>query len=90
MAEVLGQCECCGTKIREGDCCHYSADGCWMCEEHAPSLSDAIRQHQDILDAPHSDPGDLNYDSREEMVAYLGRMRRELAEKGDRKLLVTA
>ncbi|GHG24476.1 hypothetical protein [Paracoccus aerius] len=90
MAEVLGHCECCNAAIREGDTCHYSADGCWMCEEHAPSLSDAIRQHQQIIDAEHFDPGDLAYDSRDEMAHSLLLMKKDYQEHGDRKLLVTA
>lgn len=90
MAELVGHCEYCNTKIRVGDACHYTADGCWLCEEHAPLLSDAIRQHQVIADDAYFDPGALAYDSRDELLAYLDRMKKELAEKGDHKLLVTA
>ena len=90
MAEVLGHCEACNAKIRTGDACHYTADGCWLCEDHAPMLSEAIRQHQEIAEAPWFDPGSLNYDSLDDLLGQMNRMRRELAEKGDRKLLVTA
>lgn len=90
MAELVGHCETCGVKIFAGASCHYTADGCWLCEEHSPMLSDAIRQHQEIADAPHFDPGALDYDSRDDLLGQLERLRRDLAEKGDRKLLVTA
>lgn len=90
MAEILGHCEACSAEIRVGDSCYYTADSCWLCEEHAPMLSDAIRQHQQIVDAQEFDPGDLAYSTRDEMVHGLLLMKQDYQERGDRKLLVTA
>ena len=90
MKEIVGFCETCNAKVRDGDACHYTADGCWLCEEHAPMLGDAIRQHSEILAAPEFDPGALPYDSPEEMQSSLRLMEKELQERGDKKLLVMA
>lgn len=64
-----------------------TADGCHLCEEHAYKLSDSISQHEEILGRDEWAPGELDYETREEMEAALADMKADLAANGDRKIL---
>lgn len=84
MREKLGVCESCGVIIFDGDPHTISVEGCWLCVNHSPMLSDIIRQHEDIL-ASGNVPCDIA-DSPEELRADLAVMRADLATNGDRNL----
>ena len=83
----FGFCEVCETPINEGDRYFASSDDCYLCETHAPALSEAISQHEEILSTVPWRPGDLPYETRDEMKASLSVMRAEFLASGDRKLL---
>lgn len=85
--EEFATCETCGKSICDGDIYHAYADGSYACAKHAPSLSDAILQHEEILSRVPWNPGDLPYDTRDEMKAALRDMRHQMARGGDRKLV---
>lgn len=85
--DVLGSCESCGKKIRAGELHHYTSDGCWLCEEHSPMLSDILRQMDEVIKEgswESSYGGD--YDSQEELIADRDMIARQIAEEGDRKV----
>lgn len=84
--DQIGTCESCDKAIKDGDAHYMTADGCWLCAEHAPSLSDAIAQHEEILAADPWEPGELTYDTREEMAAGLADLKERLGEGGDYNL----
>ncbi|MBK1793404.1 hypothetical protein JHL21_02690 [Devosia sp. WQ 349] len=85
--EDLLTCEHCG-KSFPGTEPHYAfSDGPWLCEEHAPSLSDAIAQHEQFLAYGENDPVDFDYETREDMEAALADMKADLDANGDRKLV---
>lgn len=86
--EQFGTCESCDTKIYEDTRHYYTADGCYLCEEHAPMLSDCIGQHEEILASEPWRPDELPYDTREEMQAALDELKAQLADHGDHKLLI--
>lgn len=85
--EEIANCEFCGKAIHDRDLYYSGPGSIYVCEEHAPSLSDAIRQHEEILFRVPWSPGELGYDSRDEMKRALNLMRHELAKSGDRKIL---
>ncbi len=84
--EKIGECEFCSADILEGDAHFYTADGCWLCAEHSPMLSDAILQHQDMYDEGLDNFWSETYDSFAEMTGALLRMKQEYQERGDRSL----
>ena len=65
--ERIGSCETCGCTLWGGDPVAWTVEGCVLCEAHAPMLSDALRQHLDILADDPCDPGELNCETREEV-----------------------
>jgi hypothetical protein len=87
MTQEFAKCECCLKPIHDGDVYGCSDDGAYTCEEHTPTLADAIEQHEEIMQRVPWDPGELGYDSRDEMKKALNLMKYELAKSGDRKLL---
>jgi hypothetical protein len=84
--EQLGKCEVCLKAIIEGDLHYYTSDGVWLCEEHSPMLSDAIRQHDDMFSAGAADFIHDSYDSFDEMAHARLKMKQEYQERGDRWL----
>lgn len=85
--EAIFHCEVCRKPIYEGDNASVAADGVWFCECHGYTLQDAVYQHNEILSKIPWDCGDLGYDTRDEMVEAYRKMKADLAENGDRKLL---
>lgn len=85
----LGMCEGCPRPIFEGDRHYRTVDGCWLCEDHSPMLSDVAKQYREILAAPDFDPGELPFDTPEEMAAMADQIEREVAADGDRSLATT-
>ncbi|SHE77653.1 hypothetical protein SAMN05444339_10230 [Loktanella atrilutea] len=85
--ERLGSCESCSKPITDVDAYNQTADGCFLCIDHAPLLSDVIRQHRKILATEPFDSGPLEYDTREEMKAVVIGMEISLADNGDHLIL---
>ena len=86
--EKLGYCEGCSKPIFEGDLHHYSGDACWLCEDCAPMLSDAVHQMDQALKDGDWELwyGDF-YESEGALRAYRDAKVAEIAAKGDRKLV---
>jgi hypothetical protein len=89
IQEIIGRCEACEKLVAEGDLHHQTADGCVLCEDHSPMLSDVIRQHEEILAEPEWSNHDLGYDTRDEMEQFLTVMRAEIERDGDRRITHT-
>lgn len=83
---VIAQCESCPKPIREGEPHYYTADDVWLCEEHAPMLSDAIRQHDEMFEEGPAEFYHPAYESFEEMASERQRLKLEYQERGDRSL----
>lgn len=83
----IGACETCRLPVYEGSPCHMTADGCVLCEEHAPMLSDVLRQYREIVAEDPFHPGDLPFDTPEEMRETIASLEAEIAATGDRKVL---
>lgn len=48
-SDEFAKCEFCLRPIHEADQYGVSADGVYTCEDHAPTLADAINQHEEIM-----------------------------------------
>ena len=81
--EPIGTCESCGVDIHEGDKCCHTTDGCVLCVEHAPMLSDVLRQMDEVLER-----GDAEgcYDlTEDELREDRDSIANDIAKNGDRK-----
>lgn len=82
----VATCETCGGPILEGDHHHRTADGCWLCADHAPMLSGVLAEYERILDADGPfDPGELAR-TEAEIREDVRVLRAELKIDGDRKV----
>ncbi|WP_411839215.1 hypothetical protein [Paracoccus sp. ME4] len=81
--EPIGNCESCGVDIHEGDKCCHTTDGCVLCVEHAPMLSDVLRQMDEVLEKGEAEGCyDLTEDElREDRDSIAA----DIAKNGDRK-----
>lgn len=70
------QCEGCGKSIRAGDKYTTTMDGCYLCEEHAPSFQDCADHWAD------RDPATLDEDEREAYDAAPGILADHIAAGG--------
>lgn len=86
LPEHLGTCESCDAQIYEGDPHHYS-DGCYLCSEHSPMLSDAIRFMEQLL-IDEGDTAFIAYEmgDQDEFTSYLAGLKFAIKEHGDYSL----
>jgi hypothetical protein len=84
--QAIDKCEVCGEPISDGDKSFRTSDEIFLCEKHAPMLSDCIAEHEDILSRVPWNPGEMPYETRKEMVRELNIMKAQLAQSGDRNL----
>lgn len=87
--ECLGACEGCNRKIYEGDMFHYTADGCWLCEDHSPMLSDVLRQYLEKQEEGNLLGFEGYYESMDELGEAIAAIQAEIASNGDRKAVGT-
>lgn len=88
---MIAKCEACDMPICEGDEHHMSVDIVYLCRQCSPHLSDAIRQHEEILyDNDIWAMQELGYAGRTELEAELTDMKTRLAVEGDASLAVPA
>lgn len=85
--EPIDTCEGCRKPIFETDRYHQCADGPCLCLDCAPMLSDVIAQYREILNAEEWNPGELDFDTREQMLEATMGLEADLAVNGDRKMV---
>lgn len=89
MSDPLHHCEICDKPIFPGDPVYISADPCAFCEEHAPSLQDAVLHWRRDLTSDDPEWPD-QFGSVEEVEAIIEGLEAEIAEKGNIKRMETA
>lgn len=88
--ELIANCEHCRAPIYDGDMVSVSADGVMFCEKHCFTLQDVVDQHDEILSKVPWDCGELEYETRDEMVKAYRQMKADLDQNGNRKLVHAA
>ena len=86
----LMYCETCGKDIFKGDM-YCDGQDVIYCEEHAYSISEVIKNYEEIMALPPEDwVSDDYFDTREEMAEHLFDMQARFAQRGDYKILLEA
>lgn len=86
-AEPIAHCEGCSREIHDGDEYASTTDGCSLCLDCAPMLSDVVREMDEALSEGEAENWfDL---TEEELRADRDSIAADIAENGDRKAVST-
>ena len=87
--ELVGKCLACDEPVFEGEPYQPAGEGEILCEEHAATLSEIVASWRfEIADDPdHGWQWNETVSSKEEYLARLDSLERDLSENGDRKVL---
>lgn len=90
-ADLVGKCLSCDEPVFEGEEHQQHGDGIVSCPDCAATLSETISSWRHEITSDPVDGWSWNdfVGSKEEYMALLIRMERDLAENGDRKILTT-